>query len=288
MYATETKGDILLEFPNYKWRYLQNVATQCGAQRLTNGKRCGDMRCLLNNSVESSYWLGLIATDGYISPTGDLKVELAVKDCEYLNGLAEYLGAKISTYPPYGSSKGGTGTCRVKIKDHVHGVNIREMFKIVGKKTYNPINIDFINTADNLLALLGGYIDGDGSITNNKIHINAHINHEYFMIDFGDRLKGYNIITDYTVTTYEKMCSLNITTYDTLHIKNGLIKLKLPIMKRKWDKVSPTPLIKNYLVEHDETIMELRNGGATLSEICDKIGYKSVGTLSGYITNRKN
>jgi len=285
VYSNLSKDEVLNEFPEYSWRYLQNLASSWGIKRFTNGKRNGKINKLFNDSNESYYWLGLIITDGYISRDGELKVSLSIKDYDYLNNLALFLETKISKFPPYGKDKGG-GSCRIKIKDINDGVKLRELLKITGKKSYNPVNIDFVKSKKSLISLLGGYIDGDGSISKKgKIQIHAHINYYNFMVKFGDRLKVFDIITKFSVTTHKDMCSLNITTYDSLSIKKELNNLGLPIMSRKWDRVSDIKKVKNYLIEHQDKIIKMRKSGKTYKEICKEINYKSVGTLCEFINN---
>ena len=139
-YGYLSKEEVLHNFPNYKWRNLQNIANSMGIKRFVNGKRKGKINKLFNNSNESFYWLGLIIADRYISHDGELKVALAIKDYDYLKKLALFLECGINTYPPYKNCKpNSTGICRVKIKDINEGVKLRNLLRINGKKTYNPI-----------------------------------------------------------------------------------------------------------------------------------------------------
>ena len=140
-----------------------------------------------------------------------------------------------------------------------------------------------------MISLFAGHIDGDGTITKKgKISIDAHINYYNYFINFGDKLKQYNIITKFNVIKYENMSRISFTIYDSLSIKKKLLNLGLPIMKRKWDRVSDTKKIKNYLVEHQDVIMKMRKSGKTYKEICEEINYKSVGTLCSFIKYKMN
>ena len=118
LYSNTPQEEILKEFPQYQWRSLQNIANELGLKREFSSLRKGKIENLFNGSNESYYWLGLIASDGSITPDGTLKVELAIKDKEYLNNLANFLEVELFEYPRYNNSKpGGTGTCRIKIKN---------------------------------------------------------------------------------------------------------------------------------------------------------------------------
>jgi len=284
LYPYETKGIILKNFPNNTWRYLQNVAGLLGVKR-RSGKRIGDVRKLFNGTNESFYWLGLILTDGYISNDGELKIELKVDDYDYLSNFAKFINGKITKLKKYGNYN-GNGTCRVKIKDSINVLKIKEMFNLTESKTYHPPNISFITDKDKLLSLLGGMIDGDGSITKKgKIHIDAHKNYYDYLNNLGYKLVANNLISEFSVTTYLDMCRFNISTKDSYRIRNVLETMKIPIMKRKWDRIKKPVIPK--LISNKEKIFEMRNSGNTLKEICDEIGTNSVGNLSIFIHKHK-
>lgn len=238
-YENLSKTEILKIFPEYKWRSIQNVANFLGFKKTFSEIRKGKIDKLFNKSFESFYWLGLIVTDGYISDTGELKVELVVTDYDYLSGLSKFLESNILKFPVYKSTKpNGKGTCRVKIKDIDNGQYLRKLLGIENKKTYNPINLDFITNRLELVSFLGGYIDGDGTISiNGDLKIDAHKNYDTFLNNFGELLIKNEIINSFKITKYEDMVRIGFSRKDTRTIKKMLIDLNLPIMKRKWDRV---------------------------------------------------
>ena len=285
-YKNLSKIEIMNRFPEYKWRSIQNVAYSIGIKKEFCETRNGNIEKLFNGSNESYYWLGLIVTDGYISKDGELKIELAVKDYQYLKKLSEFLNTNISIFPPYKSSKpNSNGTCRVKIKDINNGVKLRNLLGIIDKKTYSPINFDFISERKGLISFLGGYIDGDGTINKEgDIKIDAHMNYEDFMVKFGENLVNEKIITKFSIIRYCDMVRISFPRKDSIKLKKILLGLNLPIMGRKWDRVPETEKIKrNYLNENKEKIISLRKEGKTYKEICEIISYKSHGTLCSFI-----
>ena len=239
IYQTLSKIEILNEFTPYSWRYLQNIASKLQIKKQYSEKRNGKIDKLFNGSLESFYWLGLITTDGSILKDGTLKIDLCVTDYNYLNNLAIFLETQIKTYPPYQKNKKGKGICRVKIKDIHAGIQLRNLLKIENKKTYNPISIEFIKTKNELLSFLCGYIDGDGSITKKccAIHIDAHQNYKEFFHEFGNKLIKFQIINQYTLIQYKKMVRLNFNKVDSINLKKIALKLGLPLMNRKWDRI---------------------------------------------------
>jgi len=287
-YSKLPKKEVLKYFPEYKWRSLQNIANSLKIKREICPQRRGNIENLFNNSFESYYWLGLIAADGTISNNGTLKIDLSIHDIDYLKNLAKFLNTTISVFPPYNSvnSKKSDGICRVKIKDLKYGLKLRDLFKINGLKTYNPINIDFISEKDFLMSFVGGLIDGDGNISKRGyIFIDMHKNYFNFLNELGEKLKNYQLIDDFNVFIYKDMCRISFNSKSSLLMKNHLKSLNLPIMERKWSRISDIPKIKNYLLFHKDEIIKLRKNGKKLNEICDIINYKSIGTLSSFIKN---
>lgn len=286
-YPELPKLDVLKLFPDYQWKSLQNIATELKIKRNFCEQRRGNIENLFNESNESYYWLGLIAADGCISEDGTLKVDLMKNDTQYLMNLAKFLNTKILFYPSYFNSYGkgmGNGICRVKIKDFRNGVKLRDLFKINGLKTYNPFSIDFINTKEHLTAFLGGLIDGDGTIgAGGNIAIDMHENYKDFMYEFGDKLVKFEIISHFKVNFYEKMVRIAISSSNTFDIRKGLIDMKLPIMKRKWDRAPKIKTNQNLIRTKTDLIIKMRSEGKTLKEICDVINYKSQGSLHNFL-----
>lgn len=147
---------------------LQEWARRHNLKRTINLQRNGDMSPLLSETLESFYWLGFIAADGYIYKNGHLMVSQSVKDKDTIFKLAKYL--KTSVYK-YKSKSGGfrkkeSMTYRVNISDKIIGIKIMEMFNIQtnSPKTYTGICLDFIKNSKQAAAFLCGFIEGDGSL----------------------------------------------------------------------------------------------------------------------------
>lgn len=183
-YCTLSKEEILKLFPNYNWRTLQNVATHLKIKKKVSEIRKGKIEKLFNESLESFYWLGLIVTDGSITKDGTLKIDLCSTDYFYLKQFSKFLETDIKIYPPYkGAKPNSKGICRVKVKDIEKGNKLRDLLGIENKKTYNPVNIEFIKTREQFISFLCGYIDGDGTISKKEsIRIDAHKNYESFLV----------------------------------------------------------------------------------------------------------
>lgn len=238
-YGELSKEEVLKAFPQYKWRYLQNIATELKIPKMVDERRKGNMCKLLDGSLESFYWLGLIVTDGSIMEDGTLKVELSVEDYDYLTRLGDFLNVKVFKYPHYQSGKkNGKGTCRVKLKNIIEGAKLRQLLKIDGKKTYNPVSIEFIKTREEMISFLCGCIDGDGTIDiKGDVKLDAHKNYENYMVELGDRLIFFDIIKRYSITKYKDMVRINFGRDGIKELKKEILKLKLPYMDRKWSRI---------------------------------------------------
>lgn len=241
LYPLGKKEDILNRFPSICWRTIQNIAYSLNLKRKINEKRNGKIEKLFNKSFESFYWIGLISTDGYVSKDGELKVDLCKTDYLYLKKLANFLETKLYFFPKYkGGKSGAKGICRVKIKDIHYGVKLREHLNIKGKKTYNPISINFISTKKQLISFFCGMVDGDGTINklSEGISIDMHKNYKNFFVTIGNKLKRYGLVDKYYISEYKKMCRLMISKESSKKIKKEALKLNLPLMERKWDIIN--------------------------------------------------
>lgn len=238
-YPNSPKWRILKHFPKYSWRSLQNIANFLRIKRGYSSLRRGNLARLLDCSNESLYWLGLIATDGWVGEDGTLKIDLNKGEAKYLRKFANYLSTNMKTYPAYQGSKiGSKGICRVKVKDVKIGKEIRSLFKITGKKTYNPISIEFISTKEHLASFFSGMIDGDGGIGKNGIMtLDMHINYKDFLKNLGNLLIIKGLIKDFGIVLYDEMVRLYICKSETIKFYEFTKNLNLPLMKRKWSRI---------------------------------------------------
>lgn len=157
---------------------VSELARKLGVKCEVVLSRRGDLSPLFNGSIQSFYWLGFIAADGYVSKDGHLLISQVEKDKETLDRMAEYLSTEVKTVEHKGGFKaGGRIAYRIGIKDLVLGRKIYDLFQIpLGqKKTYTPISVGFIKTQEQAMAFLCGFIDGDGSRYTNNFKIECDL-----------------------------------------------------------------------------------------------------------------
>ena len=191
------------------------------------------MKNLLQESYESYYWLGFIFADGHISKNNRLKVCLNNLDEEHLQKLSKFLGnIKIRKYK---------NNVELSIMDTKNIGLLKEKYEISNKKTYNPVNLKAIKYKRKMIALIIGFIDGDGHITNVykrkdfSLTIKCHSSWIDILNIFSELLVGKK-----TARINKKGYSyFSITNSITLKkIKRIALLMKLPILKRKWDKIN--------------------------------------------------
>lgn len=238
IYPIESRKTIEALFPKYKWRNLQNIAGFLKLKKNYSEIRRGNLEILLNHSLLSSYWLGLFAADGTITEDCTFKIDLQIKDKGYLQELSTYLNTNIKEYPSYSSNLGKKGICRVKIRDKVYGKQIKSLFYKNGLKTYNPIDISFLNSTNNLLAFIVGYIDGDGSISKKgSIFLDGHINIKPLFTEIIELLNKLSDNFNLSLTSYKEMIRINFNKECSIYLNNFRQEHKLPVLLRKWQRI---------------------------------------------------
>lgn len=117
-------------------------------------------------TVESCYWAGFIAADGYVrSDRNAVTIHLSILDIDHLYKLA-----KITNFN--GNILSNNNDCSITFAGKWYVEALKNNFNIEPRKTFS-INISNNIPKDMLLHFIRGYFDGDGSIThmNNYLHV---------------------------------------------------------------------------------------------------------------------
>lgn len=201
-------------------------------------KNLEKLKILYDETSLNYYWLGFIMADGHINNEGELKIVLSIKDIDHLNKFAQYLSINLKLDKT-------NNYCIINVKDVKYGIAIKNKLNITTSKTYTPPSLEFLNTKDKLLSFFAGFIDGDGCIWyNNKnratcLKIMCHgswvDNLQYFKMEL---LKYYNMNISVSITKKGYSLFSLCTAFDILTLKDEFEKLKLPIMDRKWLKLT--------------------------------------------------
>lgn len=205
------------------------------------------LRRLLDDSLQSYYWIGYLMADGYMHHgLGQIVLVSAELDKEHMAAYASYLGAKCHRYTgPSGFTGLLTDHYRVSVAERRIAHKIAERFDWKPRKTYNPPNPERFHatlTDDQFLALLIGFIDGDGHITPAfGIRVENHASWIEWHQAVLDRLLQIGIspgreaeINSHGYSNF----SLGVAT--TRYLKAFITKHNLTVLVRKWHRVNLT------------------------------------------------
>lgn len=223
------------------WSSIQQKAFKLGLKREII--RDSDLSPLLNENCETYYWIGFLMADGHFSSCS-IQINLAEKDLGHLKKFAKFVHYKHKLIKP-----------SLYVNDKVIVDKLKMKFDIVHNKTYFPCNIFNIKNEKLLLSLIAGFIDGDGSIKQSygrtQLIVKCHKSWKEvldYMLKF--LCKGFDKAYITTINK-EGLALFSITDIEILKkIKNEILKLKLPILQRKWDKINLKKLSKKEKTEY--------------------------------------
>lgn len=208
---------------------------------------------IFTESLESYYWIGFILADGHIHNNKTITIKLGLQDINHLLKFKTFTKSKhsiklydysLNNFSPKGKY------CEFQISDKIHIPPICNKFDIKSNKTLQPPNIVSNTTLTNnqYIALIIGYIDGDGCITvpTSKrkyptIRLEAHSSwfNNYMIIE-------QKLCESFDIKFRNKLTKINSRGYTQLIIskQSMIIKLKefaitynLPILDRKWTNI---------------------------------------------------
>ena len=157
-YPTHSHEDLLSEFSGADIPTIRRRAKILRIKRTVNIRRNGDLSPLLNGSLESLYWIGMLMADGWINlDLGLIAMSLNKKDREHLEKLATYLNTKCNSGPK--------DLYSIKVQDKAIGRQVIERFDFRKQKSHNPPFINYLQSEDEFFAFWAGFIDGDGCFT---------------------------------------------------------------------------------------------------------------------------
>lgn len=221
-----------MEYKSYTaWYNANKVNSECrSCAAKVRTKRVANLAVLLEDNLESYYWIGFLLADGSFNE-GKLTVSLKKSDLEHLKKF----GTFISYTGTYGTSK----VCEtITCKDMDIVSELCKKFDIQKTKTYNPPKTIIKFNEEQNLALLAGFIDGDGCIrhqTNREdfyLTIKCHNSWAHILKEFNSLICESN----FTKINNQGYAVLTITNTKYLqNLKRKIISLDIPIMSRKWD-----------------------------------------------------
>lgn len=207
---------------------------------------------ILNGDFETFYWVGFILADGWIyckNKNYRLGVSSSYIDHQHLNSFANKLSINIKTRERDTNFLKNSKCSEIEFNDNTNIPLLMKKFDIKPNKSHNPPDFSLYDFTDNqILSLIIGFIDGDGSIVKRgNINSSQAIISIQLHNSWNENLKYINTFLQrhFEIKTKSNVsvncrghCVLSLTKYKMLsEIKSFAIKNNLPIMTRKWDNV---------------------------------------------------
>jgi len=198
---------------------------------------------LLSDEPKAMYWLGFLLADGHFGEQGKIKLCVSVKDAAHVLAYEKFIGGKSRSV-----SVNSFGQERQMLEHGVSNVAVvRELsqrYGICSSKTKHPPLFPTGLSDDSLLALIVGFIDGDGTVKRLKgrpdsnIQIKNHSAWGEFLQHMSDFLGHYfsaHPVAVKTTSGYAVLCLSNSRVVSGL--KKQLVRLGIPYMTRKWSRI---------------------------------------------------
>lgn len=232
---------------------IHQYAFKHGIKKPEDYQRKNNVEILLNDDLQTMYWIGVLLADGHFHKKGGIvRLDAASQDMDRLESFRQY----VNSQPPIGIHKTSKSThqdkCRVTCT-HVKAIaELREKYQISSRKTYEPPDFTQYNLTDvQWIALIIGFIDGDGYIQladsgknndYNRIKINIEVHSSWLNNLTFIKTKLYSIFSDLSRMALPKINAnkLASTQIANREVTDGLhtfiITHNLDVMQRKWNK----------------------------------------------------
>lgn len=277
-------------FPDKSWDACKLRANKLKLKRYYNLNRSNNIGTLLENTLEAYYWMGFLYADGHFNfGQKRIIVSLAIKDKEHLQKAAKFLNTSIRKEDSY--------KVTLTAANVEYFQSIINKFKIKERKTYNPPDsLSFLNTDEQFLAFIIGFIDGDGNIRNQynrkdcTLTIQVHNSWKHILLEIEERTYKLSktiskkVLTKTNKAGYALLCFSNHKILNFL--KRKAQELNLPYLKRKWDLINLDKVYRDSSGELKETVLQLYKSGMTQKQIALKLN-KSKGYICQIVHSRK-
>ncbi len=235
------------DYGTIKWK-----ANKLGLKKKQAVQIKSDLSVLLDNSSETFYWIGFLMADGYMNHKQKrICLEISKKDELHLLKFSNFIKCANINYSSF-ESKSPSGKsyikkmCKVSAADKYMVPKIIEKFNFKPRKTYNPPFLNYLNNdIDLCISFIVGFIDGDGTISSIKrnpnlceLSIRCHVSWLDNLQYFSDIICNEILIVPKKAYIYDNCAVIQMNTKMIKYLYNNIIKLKLPFLERKWNKVN--------------------------------------------------
>ncbi len=293
-WPTATKDEMAAIFSYRSYASVNLKASNLGLRKCYEGKHPNvqaDLSILLNDELETFYWIGFLTGDGSFSKNR-LKLSLAIKDGHHVAEFSKYI--KCKNFRPVRENT----AVQVSVQDKFYVPKITSKFNLQPVKTYNPPLGEKmpLQSNDAFISYFVGLIDADGNIqhqsgrTDCSVRLKLHSSWLKFLRFTVDRLCG---ILDVRVRAKPRINSRGYAEWScadsrlVTSLKKYAILLSIPLLHRKWSKIDEH-FVSRYVkaAENRIKVGELIKKGLRNKEISRLLGL-SPSTISN-INRRMN
>jgi hypothetical protein len=281
-YESGSAFEITKLLPNRTWDAITIHAGKMRLSRKRTDYQLASVGKLLNGSNEAYYWNGFLLADGHF--TGK-RIALAIspKDESHLVKFAEFIefGGKIVV---------SKLSRRIACMDSKAVPCLMKFLDVGSRKTYHPPKSLPVGSDDQILSLVIGFIDGDGCIKIGKGRRFANIIVKCHR-SWKKILEQMSIMV-YRISGHESGCvKIDKKRYARWIVSNSEVsrflketveRLNLPVLERKWSRITKEISRQVIAEKRKERVMELASQGKTIKEIINELGM-SYGTVLAII-----
>lgn len=249
-------------FDTWRTNVKNGRVYSCGC---INRRRKNKLSKLLEDSLESYYWLGFLLADGHFTDLGRLVLGLSIVDKGHLDRFNDFLGN-------VGIVRSTDKKCVLAVNDIDTVSKLKETYGIVSNKTVSPPKLIDL-PEDKKRALYIGFIDGDGSIQYQSKRKDCRIT-----------IKLHNSWLEWLSDIMGVQCKINSQGYAygcaasveyLRDLKNFVIENNLPVLARKWDKIDISYVSRTEIaLERTSQVLQLFNSGKRVIDIANELNLK--------------
>lgn len=251
---------------NRSWISIKLRANKLGLKMdLGRYHQESDAENILQLDTTAAYWLGFLLADGHFSKSGRITLTLASKDRNHVKMFADFVSCP--NLKDFTSIHGYASTSVTFQNPQVCAI-LQNRYQISNNKTVHPPNL--INYPKHLLSsLFIGFFDGDGRISNRTYGFHGGIKCFSSWLPTFHFWKNELELHGNPKIDNAGYASWNICANDLRWLKDQAMHYELPILHRKWDKVTEATVRSP--LSHEQ-LNYIRNSEKNTNQLSKELG----------------
>lgn len=279
-YGKASKNELLDFLKERSLNSIRIKAKAIGLKKIIHERAESNLSKLLLEENETYYWIGFLMADGYINHDNKrIKLTLSNKDRNHLEKFCKFIESNnLREF-----EKNNKKYAEICVKDNFYVNKIINKYGFNPRKTYNPIDENFLKNLDNnkFYSFLIGFIDADGSILKDhrreefKLSIKLHASWQNILKIISKRIcEDINIDIKKVIIGKCGYARVVFNNFIILkHLKKKIVELNIPFMERKWDIIDINRITRNELsaINRDK-IKTLLIKNLSIKDISEDVG----------------